>query len=81
MTVSSTIPSASFVYTGPGDYEYTFLCYDEDHLQIYYTDTDGTESLLIMGTEADYTVALEDDFLGGTVTMILPTATDGSLRI
>ena len=79
MTVSAITPSVSFSYTGPGDYAYTFLCYDEGDLVVLFTDDDGADTTLALGT--DYTVALESDFLGGTLTLINPADTSGSLRV
>jgi hypothetical protein len=65
-------------YSGNGSttaFAYSFVCYDQDNLEVYLTDTStNVDTLLTLTT--DYTVSLDSDFVGGTVTLnVAPTNT------
>ncbi len=79
MTVSATTPIASATYSGAGDYTYTFTCYDEEDLTVVHLGPDGLSTILTLTT--DYTVVLESDFVGGTVTVTNGVITGGRLEI
>lgn len=78
MTVSSTTPVARYPYTGPGDYSFSYKAGDEEHITVDFIGTDGVLDTLTRGT--DFTVTLNTGE-GGTVTMINPTASGGTIDI
>lgn len=79
MTLSTTSPIENYTYQGPGDYDYDFVAYDDDHITVMYTDTDGVQSTLVK--DSDFTVTLNYDYAGGRITMVTPTAVTGTLSI
>lgn len=79
MTVSTTIPTISYEYTGPGRYDFDFLTYEETDLTVIYTSEEGVATELVL--ETDYTVELSDTQDGGYIETTNPTDTDGTLSI
>jgi len=78
MTVQSEKAIIRYPYTGPGDYIYEFTALLEEDLQCVYFDTEGIPFDLHLGT--DYTVTLDQDYVGGTVHFLM-TETDGYVEI
>lgn len=67
MTISSETNRNQ--YEGNGSttvFPYTFKIYDEDNIQVVFTDTAGTEAILVLNT--DYTVSGVEADAGGNVT-------------
>lgn len=65
--------------TGNGSttaFPYSFVCYNQSDLNVYITDTTtDVDTLQVLNT--DYTVSLDSDYIGGTVTFsTAPSATD-----
>ena len=74
MTVGTTTPKITYIYTGPGSYAYAFTLTSDVDVQVSHLDgTTGLETLLVLTT--DYTVSRAVDNLGGTiVTSYAPTS-------
>lgn len=76
MTLSSTTPTKTYPYTGPGQYDFAFTILDTDEIKVQYTSELGVVSELVPGTDFITTSTLT----GGYVTMSY-SATDGEIYI
>lgn len=75
MTVPSTTPYLSYTCTGGNDFDFTFKCYEGDHLQVTRIDTNSVSTILTLDT--DYTVTLSSDYTGYIT--LTSTYTDGTI--
>jgi hypothetical protein len=80
MTVTSTPSVERKVYTGAGDYTFSFEVFKDSDLVLYYTDTEGLVTTLSLGPSNDYTVSLVEGIDGGTCHLTY-APTDGTLEI
>ena len=76
MAVSEGTARVRYIGTGStGPFAFNFKLYDEDHLLVTHTDTDGVDTTLTKTT--DYTVTVEDDYSSAEVTLVVALAGDG----
>lgn len=58
-----------------GPFAFNFVLYDQTHLNVVKTDTDGVDTELMLTTH--YTVSLASDFSSAAITLVTPLAGDG----
>lgn len=78
MTVPVTPPTITYQYQGPKNYDFFFLTYRPEDIEVSYSNTDGIASVL---GASDYTVTLSEESDGGYVTTTSPTEAVGLLTI
>lgn len=71
MTVTTTVPSIRYIYTGTGQYDFPFRAFKEDDIQVWHSDSEGQQ--YHMNLNVDYSVEVYEGIEGGYVT-ILPAA-------
>lgn len=79
MTVENITPTTNAVFTGPGDYTFSFYTHRVADLIVTHTSIDGTDTIFTYLT--DYTVTLNSGSAGGTVTVSNEDFSNGTLRI
>lgn len=80
MTVSTTIPTISYNYTGPGDYTFPYRILADTDLIVTHIDAEGYSTVLAYGGATGYTVTTVDGVDGGTCHLVY-AATSGTLSI
>lgn len=81
MSLEVETPVEKHFYAGPtGDINYSFTLYNDDEILVtHISSTDGTRTTLVKGT--DYTVSLNGDYKGGTVSVSYATSGWIELRL
>jgi hypothetical protein len=79
MTVSAATPIQNYSYSGPGQYDFDFVVFENDDVTVYHTTVAGVQSELIQ--DSDYTIQLNADEDGGYIVTTAPTVTSGTLSI
>ena len=79
MTVEYIQPIIQYQYAGAGTYTFPFRVFEDTDLVLTYTSALGTIETLHLTT--DYTVSINDEIDGGSVTIISPVDSGGSLEI
>lgn len=79
MTVENITPITRKVYTGPGEYTFTFKVYDATTVKATHISATGVETIL--ANPADYTVTLNTGTDGGHIDTTSPASSGGYLDI
>lgn len=79
MTVENITPITRKVYTGPGEYTFTFKVYDATTVKATHISAAGVETVLVYGI--DYTVTLNSGTDGGHIDTTSPASSGGYLDV
>jgi len=77
MTVSATAPVKRYTYSGAGEYSFSFRIFASTDLYVYILDSAGTLTVLSLGS--NYTVSINTETDGGSITTTTPTESGGTL--
>ena len=80
MTVDNESPVVSFVFSGPGEYEFYCKVTEEEHLIVTHTSSSGVSTRLTLTD--DYTVSINaPPSIGGSIDVTTEVVTGGTIEI